>query len=172
MFQQPASGSWSCRSCPVFSLFFNTLLLEDGWVLVNGSKTIILNHSQKQGVPSEGHLSLSLQPHCCKFITRHCFYVQMQPPWVSVDGKTSKGRKGSSWKASVLYPGSLSRRRTSYAISSSLPQLPSPLPLLFYGIDWFHVAIIKYARLCLKTEAKSEKTINSACTIIIDCNCH
>lgn len=102
----PAASFWLMELSFLSGLFsfFNTLLLEDGWLLVNGTNTIILNHSQKQGVPSEGHLSLSLQPHCCKF-TRHCFMYRCSHSELAWMGRHQKARRVLHEKHQPFTPG-------------------------------------------------------------------
>lgn len=128
-----------------------------------------MNCCQKQGAPSEGHLSLSLQPPYCKFTTRRCFMYRgslSELVWMGIHQKARSVLHEN--KPSVSYPRSLSRRPISCSVSSSLPaplpffcdQLPLAFSSLFYYIDRFCVVMIKFSMLCLKIEAKSERTVN------------
>lgn len=144
-------------------------------MLGNDNKKIILNHRQKQGVLSEGQRSLFLQPHCCEFTTRHCFMYRGSHSELAWTGQHQKAR----WVLHENHQVTLQKTNflfhqlfTPCTLASSCALRPSGFPFLFYWIDWFCVAMIKYARLCLKTEPKSEKTINSMRTMVIDCNCH
>lgn len=125
----PAASLWLTRVVfPICSFIFVThCYWRVEWSLINGNKKkITLNCSQKQGAPSEGHLSLSLQPPYCKFTTRRCFMYRgslSELVWMGIHQKARSVLHEN--KPSVSYPRSLSRRPISCSISSSLP---APLP--------------------------------------------